>query len=307
MAAGANQQLVAEKLQPKPEPPKLPLPIPAQPASITPQNLPPVPVATPAVDKPEADGALHISHNPQAYEEPVQPKPEDPRLEQIHIDDQGELQPMADPSTLPGSTMAAQPSVIVPDAFAEPKTAEDMPSAMSLPPVGGPTLSHTSPEPSPVAPAAEVSRPPQTQPLAPVWPPQSQQPPTLSDLEQAVGSAHVQIPAPAPVAPPAVAPAPYNGLADARSAVDGAMNGFGQPVMPPVASLNAMPLASDVQGRIYSDDATIITPDANTAPSAPPPMMPGLGLPPVGGTPATVGAQYTPPPGPNPYTIPPAQ
>lgn len=126
LAAGANQQLVAENLAPKPEPapvlPPPPAPEPPAPAEPGPMQEPPVNPAA-AFDQPEPDeaeaedaltlppvqpepvapaeppkaedGALYISHDIQslgdlAY---LDDEPEQKSLEQIHIDDQGLLRP----------------------------------------------------------------------------------------------------------------------------------------------------------------------------------------------------------------------
>jgi len=101
MAAGANQQLVATKLEPPPPPPPpTPEPQPAPP----PPPPPPAPAAEPErpeqsygdtapaeSQKPE-DGTLEIPHNLDELAEDNESKKEEPEATpQIHIDDQGSL------------------------------------------------------------------------------------------------------------------------------------------------------------------------------------------------------------------------
>lgn len=99
MSFGANQQLVATKLQePAPEPPR-PTPIPELKEQPQPQpaleslGLPPV-----EPPKPKDDGTIEIEHTKDeqlpAPEPPKEEKPEEPLAPQIHIDDQGQLRPI---------------------------------------------------------------------------------------------------------------------------------------------------------------------------------------------------------------------
>lgn len=121
LSAGANQQLVAESLAPKPAPPPPPPPAPEEPVEDAPKfnpldygppettGVPPTPgdVQQPTVpvedqgmslppvqpeEKP-ADGALYIDHEAQEPEAPAEEE-EAADLEQIHIDEQGELRPI---------------------------------------------------------------------------------------------------------------------------------------------------------------------------------------------------------------------
>lgn len=96
MSFGANQQLVATKLE-APEPPK-PAPIPElkpqPPKEKTDNDLGLPPVEPP---KPKDDGTIEIEHTKD--EQPAPPAPHDkpdnePPAPQIHIDDQGQLQPL---------------------------------------------------------------------------------------------------------------------------------------------------------------------------------------------------------------------
>ncbi|MCA9330459.1 hypothetical protein KC957_00270, partial [Candidatus Saccharibacteria bacterium] len=104
LAAGANQQLVATKLQPpKPAtPPPAPAPAPSQ-QPTTPDSKPAAAEPAATLPKPEpnkvaADGSLTIDHGPKVdlenYE--LTEGEEQTELEQIHIDDQGHLKTVAD-------------------------------------------------------------------------------------------------------------------------------------------------------------------------------------------------------------------
>ena len=117
LAAGANQQLVATKLQPPkpptppPEPPQPSIPLPPSPSTkqieatkdgklavVPAPTDPSAELPTPEPVKPEPnkvapDGSLTIDHSQQidldSYE--LTPEEEQNRLDQIHIDDQGRL------------------------------------------------------------------------------------------------------------------------------------------------------------------------------------------------------------------------
>lgn len=98
LTAGANQQLVATKLQP-PKPATPPPPPPVPPKAVSP-GTPPATAAAPAASLPEpvgdkvlADGSLQIDHGPAVDLDTYEFSEEDEKakLEQIHIDDQGHL------------------------------------------------------------------------------------------------------------------------------------------------------------------------------------------------------------------------
>lgn len=108
LAAGANQQLVATKLQPpKPATPPAPKPAPVTAApSTTLAAAAPASLPEP-VDKVASDGSLQIDHGPavdlDTYEFSSE-EDEKAKLEQIHIDDQGHLkavQPGEEPKNAP--------------------------------------------------------------------------------------------------------------------------------------------------------------------------------------------------------------
>lgn len=126
MAAGADQQLVATKLE-EPEPEPEPEPQPEPPKAETPEQVDASkpedqPAEAPAEPPKTDDGTLEITHHEQPEQEEVQlpapaqdnadkdedkpvasledltkdDKPEEPQLERIHIDDQGSLHKLAD-------------------------------------------------------------------------------------------------------------------------------------------------------------------------------------------------------------------
>lgn len=158
MAAGANQQLVATKLEePAPEPPKPTAPIAQKEGQ---EGSQPMPAEAPEPPKPD-DGTIEIEHeNPESkapelpapVEEPAEP--EAPEAPQIHIDDQGRLHPME--SQLP----QIEPDHPLPSA-------DNLSAEPSLPPIEKlPEIKHdegshllTGPEPMFGAPMTANSQP----------------------------------------------------------------------------------------------------------------------------------------------------
>jgi len=129
MAAGANQQLIAEKLAP---PPPAPPPPPPPPPPPTPPKRPPEPpkkpVPPPPPPKPKQpplkpEGEIDISHKDEKKDE--KPAPQEGTTE-IHIDEQGnlvtnqevQLQAQAAPVAAAPSTMSSLP-VLPPEPSAE--------------------------------------------------------------------------------------------------------------------------------------------------------------------------------------------
>ncbi|HSX15699.1 MAG TPA: hypothetical protein VLF40_02825 [Candidatus Saccharimonadales bacterium] len=167
------------------------------------------------------------------------------------------------------------------------------PEPLSLPPI---------PAPAPPAPVFQPAPPSWTPPEPPAMPPAPapaplSKPPvppsdaTLSQIEQQVGSSHVQItedgtftnaatvpPAPAAAAP-APGPVPTANVDDARSAVQAALNNVGAPKGPlePIAALNAQPLGPELRAP---------EPAAPGAPVSTVIPNPGFKEPTPGGTPA---------------------
>lgn len=110
MSAGANQQLVATKLEePAPEPPK---PAPEAPKE-TPKEQP-----APEPPKPD-DGTIEIEHEsaPAAELPPVEPPAPEAQAPQIHIDEQGRLHPLEDAKSQekPEEPKAEEPAPELPE------------------------------------------------------------------------------------------------------------------------------------------------------------------------------------------------
>lgn len=262
MTAGANQQLVATKLE-QPQP----IPIDNKPNQNSPQpspgpNNPPIPPVEPP--KPD-DGTLEIDHGekPVASEE-ENPANQEPDLSQIHVDDQGNLrnltedkgQPLNTPdvsgpppndSTTDSSHLMTQPPSMggTLTANSRPQDLEPTTDAMSLPPVDVPFLSRNADE------GIKDSTP--TAPPAPAPPPTTFNE-TLSQLEQQIGSPHAEESVQPPRQPETTV---ENGLIiqsvkpdearldQARGAVDTAIDQT--PIsdvspMPPIDALNALPV-----------------------------------------------------------------
>ena len=246
MAAGANQQLVATKLQAPPatepshgnddnnhdgEPPTTPA-----------QNAPPS-------EPPKPDpGTLEIDHGAKP------PEPSEPDLAQIHVDEEGTLHTLDDTSRPPLPQNSDQtavtadasgerpPLITTPPSLGGTLTANSRPDdvlepstdALSLPPVDTPLLSRELG--NTVSPGG--SEPPATAQL------DGKDKETLSEIESDVKSPHIaeSIVSPdAPVPPPSVG----GGLNQARDAVQAAIAAdpgtAGQPLQP-IAALNAQPV-----------------------------------------------------------------
>ncbi len=147
MSAGANQQLVATKLEePVAPPPPAPVfsanePIKGQEKTgqDTSLNLPPVP------PKPKDDGTIEIAHDtqppvnePAPIGEPGQKPEDESQAPQIHIDDQGRLHPMdginGGNTSIPPLPSMAAPAFGSPDVSALPPL-PPAPSPTSMPPI----------------------------------------------------------------------------------------------------------------------------------------------------------------------------
>lgn len=156
MRAGANQQLIATKLEP-PKPPQRPLPPPPPPKKPdTPP--PPTPIAgPPPPPKPTDDGSLKIPHYEDLDDEDTE-EPEEDDIDKIHIDDQGTLRRLEEMRTLRDEELAKQkeevgrqilgtPSGSAPKLTAntEPEALDPSTDALSLPAVKSPLLDHDTP------------------------------------------------------------------------------------------------------------------------------------------------------------------
>ena len=252
MAAGANQQLVATKLQE-----------PAKTASVKEDS------------KEESNGTLEIAHADKKEEKPAElpvPIEEDvkPDDSQIHIDDEGNLklglhedepkkeekpapgrltlQPPTMGGTLTGSSLSGQlePSI---DPLG---VASSQPAILTHTPKSAPTDDFNT------------QKAPDLEPLKPNVPPTEPSTQTLSSIEADVKSPHLASTSslssfedqvkqeeaeekqePAPTTPPPAAVA--TGIDDARKAVEAAALTSINQATPPVESLNASPLGTDLR------------------------------------------------------------
>jgi hypothetical protein len=329
MAAGANQQLVATQLQPKPEPTPPPPAPPADQAASNPGDEP----------KP-ADGSLEIAHDASdesAQEAQKSDEPTEAELEQIHIDREGYLKPLAeateakseDEEKPSGSPFVLNPPVLGGTLTANSRPEDLTPSTdpLSLPPVGGPLLSHDSGPakaggneqeessrpglPEPALPQPET--PPPAEPFAPQNKPDDgypdpyietseSSPQTLAELEQAVDSPHVQDAESAPAEPqpaePDAAPPP---LDEARDAVMQAISSNPTDPLAPVEALNAQPLDLN---QSTEKDGELVLPHSQTPEfTMPENLVPDDGLPADTSAPA-VSDPTAPPPVPPPMMPP---
>lgn len=264
LAAGANQQLVAEKLQPKPVAPP-PAPVVPQLDVPTESQVPDESDQTEAPDQPEegeltlppvqpeekpADGSLLIDHTNVTTNEEETPEPEEERLGQIHIDDQGELHPIEDSLVLPPT------ETTIPDQTEgrhllseEPVSAPDI-NATTGQPAGEPVADPLGFITTPIPGAAAVGGFPD--PTLDPMPPKPVEdiladdgPQTLTDLEAAVSSAHVQEENLAQTNP-FDGGTPVPDLNAAREAVESVAS-HNQP-LPPINALNANPINIGLPG-----------------------------------------------------------
>ncbi len=275
MAAGANQQLIASKLEP-PEPPPTAVTLPWSPDNQPPKS--PKPAAPPGELK-SSDGSLEVSHD---IASPTNSAEVNVSSNEIMIDPEGNLKRLAE--------IAAQKAI---EAETAKKQAEEARNAASLPQIRPDTTplpapgalytpakepvrqssmpgSHTLLSPLNGSPLMETAFTANTQPEwradsagegidnmaqgerggmighAPDVTPPSHELPNLS------------------IPPPTASPV----VDDARSAVDSALLAAPfDPASSPVQSLNASPLADNLHPT---------PPNDQTAPAAPPPLPPPL-------------------------------
>ncbi len=320
LAAGANQQLVANKLQP----PKPATPPPAPVADVksvpTAAGSTPVPIvaAEPSTTLPEpvdqvaSDGSLQINHGPEvdlATYELTNEDADASEVEQIHIDDQGQLKAVDDSQPAPAKTHenvlqpldsapasdVAAPQKLEPPTLGGTLTAsgtdnENEAAVDPLAPSAGvqpPLLSHNAPL-APMSPAESVVPPPLEQPADQVI----QASNTLEDLERSVQSPHLL--ADTPPADTTSAPAvPGVDVDGARDAVKDAMNVAASQPLPPIEALGAQyvdlpgvggtpePVAPATEAPVEPlEPVSPLVPaspeasDPTAPPPVPPPMMP---------------------------------
>lgn len=236
MAAGANQQLIASKLEP-------PLPPPA----ISPRKE--VPKAPLPPESPLA-GVLNVPHET----EKTDGSEVEVKTSEIHIDPKGNIIPSE--SELMAKPIEPTQSVIKPES--RPRTQAVMPQVPPLiadSPIPGP---HTLLDPTAHQPAIS---PPFTADTKPQWYDPSNAVPT-DPLNSAPRPNDVLVDGEKNVQPPSV------GVDSARDAVNSALAGAPfDPAGHPAASLGAQPLSPS----LHSSTTNISTPPP---PPVPPPMMP---------------------------------
>jgi len=297
MAAGANQQLIASKLEPPPPPPP--------PPPAPPKNPPAPPPKPPEPKKPKGpplkpEGILDISHDKSKKqdENEVQVTPTE-----IHIDEQGNLRTTQTPEPLPPAP-APEPLPPEPAAPAPPPAPEEpqkrhayLDSARQNSIPSNPFSASAStdlPEwaaPYDLVPMDPLNETGQVNEDAPSGRPRAV--PSEAQVDVNVDEIGVSNSIPAQTAP-------LNSPVDnARSAVDGAFAGapFDPAFNPPVESLNAQPLdvapapqpappptpSSDTPALVLPGQplaqpplASPLPPSPEPLPTAPPPMPPPL-------------------------------
>jgi hypothetical protein len=245
MKAGANQQLVASKLE-------APKPIPQADKTFDSKKMdelasePSANAVPTAIPTPNKDGSLEIKHKEDA------PSPSktlqelekenksgdsdsdmgDDNLAKIHIDDQGKLLPADQVQSMPQEPPVPSNMIMNPPTM-----------GTATPPD---TNSNVVSEVAPVAPQPEISE--HTKTINPLTEAEKAQ--TLDQIEQSVNSKHIEQSASPPVAvlnPQAVAMSPEEQVA--RNAVEQAANADISEHLEPINALNAQPidLGSDSQ------------------------------------------------------------
>lgn len=266
MAAGANQQLIANKLK---------------------EVLEPAPGAanTDAPEKPDdgsgPDGSLQIDHpagsdkkaNP-AGESHDEPHDSDEKVDEIHIDEHGTLIPKDEEAAYSKQHENNPKIVLNPPSLGGTLTANSKPEgldpstdAMTLPAVKSPLLSHDSPPaekpsdlplPTPPKPA-ELEAEPEKEEPAPEEETENQ---TLTELEKFVDSPHVSEQVISEPEKPedtpkdtSNAPVEHERVNAARDAVTQAISTSPVGTPEPIAALNAQPVNLDLGHK--TDEGTV--------------------------------------------------
>lgn len=302
MAAGANQQLVATKLQEKPKPPE-PAPIPIAQAKPAPKKEEAEPV------KPVEDGALKIDHQEPSTKLPPPSTPLDDdeeaeeALEQIQIDEHGTLVTERDRQaqrdalkTTANSTDEPSKLVMNPPTMGGKLTANSEPEHLdpSTDPLsnkstesGHKLLSHDS------GPASANTQPADS----PANTPANQ---TLQDIEQNVQEnmdpTQDQALHNEPELPEAAVDTKPADVGDARSAVEAAMSNADTGQVPPIAALNAQPVDLGLGHDTATPSPTAAEPKLDTSVASDPGLPPGI---------ADSGSASEPSPSPTPAAAPP--
>lgn len=349
MAAGANQQLVASQLGSTP--PLAPKPADEQAKPQLAENDKDTEDKGDDDGQAGADGSLRISHGETSKsdekddendEDDEEVEPEIP-IEQIHIDEQGEIKPASEASTPPPVTHlpSVQPPVLTgpPHVALEPPsrsgqlTANSEPDHENLDPSidpltpqqpTGPMLSHSQPgTPPPMPPQPPMPEPANdVSPTVPVpdlplpepEPPQPTSPVFDATQPPPFGALPSEMPAPLPPSqPPLVSPTPplvgSNHVDAARDAVSNVVSGMPPTVLEPIQALNAAPMDLGPLPAVNTNQdiptpMNMASPDRGLAPGLVPLSPAPLGnMPPA--TPPTVnGPAAAPPPVPPPMMPP---
>ncbi|MGH7195015.1 MAG: DHH family phosphoesterase, partial [Candidatus Saccharimonadales bacterium] len=288
LSAGANQKLVATKLEEKPAPAK--------------SNAPPDKGGqASAPDSP--DGVLEIDHipaktPPAADSKPPAappPPPAKPPMPPPHPPSQPPAPKQQGPTLTPGAKIMTEPPTLGGTLTASDKdeTLEPVTDPLSLPTAEPPELKERKPAnatpppatppqaPPPPAPAPSHITPPppgwtpppsHLPPATPVKPPSDNDHTTLADIEKSVGSPH----------------AAASTLEDVRDEVNQALTGSG--ANEPIEALNAQPLGEDLHQPAPPAPGAAAPPppppaaddkkDDNAPPPVPPPIPFQFGNPP---------------------------
>jgi hypothetical protein len=278
MAAGANQQLIVEKLQPPPPPPPQ-APKPAVKTAAQPKAAPPAP--QPPKEPPKPDGTLNVAHGKDAQVvEEVDINPNE-----IHIDKEGNLKTQEEVAATPSAPQTPQP----------PAPAQPAPPPVPVPEAPAPEMPAAEPPPSDMAtgstsphsllmnqgPVMEAPFSATTSPVreddTPVDPLADEAPHEEGFINHAEG-----------VQPPHVD--------QARNSVEAAL--AGSPDTAPVQNLNAQFMADNLHPAEPSQQSAPSQPPAqmDMAPPAPPPFAPPPNVPPPITTPqgVVIPPPYTP-------------
>ncbi len=288
MKAGANQQLVASKLE-------IPKEIPQKEADAEPAKETSLPAPVKA-----NDGSLEIEHKEEENKDSNgktladlesenksgSDEEEDSDLAKIHIDSQGKIMPydkLKEEADKPKTTNM----VLTP-----PTMGGDLSSVMKPGPVESPV--------EPMKDSEVIDHGRTIQPLS-----ESDKEQTLADLEKSVDSPHSESTEydTAPAVSDASAPAPAD---SARLAVDEAINSVEPPVLEPIEALNAQPVDLEQNStESSSEEQTENVPETNEEAFPPQLVGPDKGLPPD----PTAGASdpASPPTVPPPFVPPSAE
>lgn len=292
MAAGANQQLVATKLEPPvlPSPP----PEPSAPAPV-PEQLPAEPeakTAQPTESSKPDDGTLEINHGSDLSQLEDQSQP---NIAQINIDEQGALKNVRDMpqeppkgNTDPTKHMEGQHMILEPPSMGGQLTASIVPEGDDEEkPAGDPLASPSMSQNNPggfLEPSASPFSPPASATIGAPPPVFASNAPSPIVSDPGAAALNDDNPYPSPFSTDTVGPA-----SPAPSAASLPQLQPFQPVTPPPS----VPVPQPVQGGSVPPSPSTFTPAEPPAPFAPPtpgPVVPGDQLPPPSPFPATITA-----------------